>query len=168
MHVRHGRNQFRLGAGLQPIVVLGAVFRDLLHYLALLVHLDGVNALVMALVIRLLDRLAETFVQFRNAAAQQVAEAEQDGNGRAALVQPFQQVAQADVLLAAVFIIQADGHLPLLADPEIAVAPVVNAVQICGIMMAPPPDFLFNAFFSCCHVNRSGQMFQPRRASKSS
>ena len=159
VHVGHGGNQLRLGTGLQTVIILGAELRDLLHHLPLLVHLDGVDTLVLALVIRFLDRLPEAVVQLRNAAAQQVPETEQHGNGGAALLQAFQQVAQADILFPAVLVVQAYGHFPFLVDPEITVPPVVNAVQICGIMMTPTPDFLFDAFFSCCHVNLSGQMF---------
>lgn len=155
----HGGYQLRLGTGLQTVIILGAELRNLLHHLALLVHLDGVNALVLTLVPRLLDCFPETVVQLRNTAAQQIPEPEQNGNGSPALLQPLQQIAQADILLSSILVIQAYGNLSLFADAEITVPPIVNAVQICGIMVTPPVDFLLDAFFSCCHVNLSGQIF---------
>ncbi len=59
VHMRQRRDQLRLRARLQPVVILFPELRDLLDHLPLLVHLDRINAAILALVLRYPDRLAE-------------------------------------------------------------------------------------------------------------
>ena len=79
MHVGEGGDQLGLGAGFQTVVVLFAELGDFLDDLALLVDLDRVNAAIFAAVLGIFDRLAEGFVDFRDAGMQQIAETEENG-----------------------------------------------------------------------------------------
>ena len=81
----HGE-QLRLAAGLEPEAVLPAEVQHLLDHLALLVHLDRVDADVAALVLVLRDGALEGAVDLAEPVLEDVGEAEQDrdGAGRAA------------------------------------------------------------------------------------
>ena len=74
---RQRHQQLRLRAGLDPEVEGTAVLDQLLDHVALLVHLDRVDAAVAALVVVLRDRLLERAEQLLDARPQDVGEADQ-------------------------------------------------------------------------------------------
>jgi hypothetical protein len=82
-HRRHGE-QFGLTAGLEAEAVLRAEVQDLFHHLALLVHLDRVDADVAALILVLRDGALERTVDFSETMLQDVGEPDQDRHGEAA------------------------------------------------------------------------------------
>ena len=58
-HQGDGGDELRLGAHFQTVMVAGAELGDLFHHLLLLVDLDGEDAAVLALIVQVLDGLAE-------------------------------------------------------------------------------------------------------------
>ena len=71
--------QLRLGPGFEADVVRPAEFYDFFHHLALLVHLDRVDAVVLAFVVVFLDGVLENGGQAVDAGAQNIGEPEKDG-----------------------------------------------------------------------------------------
>ena len=94
---QHGQ-QLGLGAGLQAEVERLAEVEDLLDDVPLLVHLDRVDAAVVALVVVLLDGGLEGVVDLADAVAQDVGEAEQDRQLDAAGLQLIDQLLEVDRL----------------------------------------------------------------------
>ena len=78
---QHGL-QLRLAAALEPDAELLPELDDLLHHVALLVHLDRVDRGVAPFVAELLDRVGEMPREGRDARPQDVGEAEQERETR--------------------------------------------------------------------------------------
>ncbi len=94
-HRRHGE-QLRLAAGLEAEAVLRAEVQHFLDDLALLVHLDRVDAAVLALVLVLVDRALEGAVDLAEPVLEDVGEANQDRHREAAQLQAIDQPLQID------------------------------------------------------------------------
>ena len=94
-HRRH-REQLGLAAGLEAEAVLLAEVEHFLDDLPLLVHLDRVDAAVLALVLVLVDRALERAVDLAEAVLEDVGEADQDRHREAAQLQPIDQPLQID------------------------------------------------------------------------
>ena len=92
-HRRHGE-QLRLAAGLETEAVLRAEVQHFLDDLALLVHLDRVDAAVLALVLVLVDRALESAVDLAEPVLEDVGEADQDRHREAAQLQAIDQPLQ--------------------------------------------------------------------------
>ena len=75
---RQHRQQLRLRPSLQTEPVRTPVLENFLHHLALLVHLDGINAAVAALVAVIVDRVLKRLVHFAEPVLEDLAEAEQN------------------------------------------------------------------------------------------
>ena len=124
-HRRHGE-QLRLAAGLEAEAVLRAEVQHFLDDLALLVHLDRVDAAVLALVLVLVDRALEGAVDLAEPVLQDVGEADQDRHREPAQLQAIDQALQIDAairLLGGV-----DLQVALLAHREVALAPAGHVV----------------------------------------
>ena len=93
---RQRDQQLGLGAGLEAEVEGPAVLDQLLDHVALLVHLDRVDAAVGALVVVLGDRLLERAEQLLDAGAQDVGEADQERQVEAAAPEVVDQLLQVD------------------------------------------------------------------------
>ncbi len=79
---RHHRQQFRLGARLEPEVVGPAELEDFLDDLALLIDLDGVDADISSRIFVLRDRALEGFVDVLQPVLQDVPEPDAASAGR--------------------------------------------------------------------------------------
>ena len=101
VHERQRRDQLRLAARLQTVVVRPAAGDHLFHDLLLLVDLDGIHAAVRRLVAGVAHRLAEARVDQRDAGSQDVAEAEKHGHVHAARIQAGNNIHQAEHRFAA-------------------------------------------------------------------
>ena len=101
----------------------------------LLVHLDRVDAAILALVVVLADGGLEGFVDLADAMAEDVGEAKQDRQLDAALLQLIDQLLQVDGLLGA--FVGVDGDVAPFVDAEIALAPVPNLVGLDGVLDFP-------------------------------
>ncbi len=75
---RHDGHQFGLRAGFQTETVGLAEFQHLFHHLPLLVHLDGINATIPAIVFVLADGGFESAVNLAQPMFQDIGEADQD------------------------------------------------------------------------------------------
>ena len=128
-HRRHGE-QLRLAAGLETEAVLRAEVQHFLDDLALLVHLDRVDAAVLALVLVLVDRALEGAVDLAEPVLQDVGEANQDRHREAAQLQAIDQPLQIDA--AARLLGGMDLQVALLADGEVALAPAGHVIQLGG------------------------------------
>ncbi len=125
-HRRHGE-QFGLAAGFEAKAVLRAEVQHFLDDLALLVHLDRVNADVLALVLVLVDRVLKRAVDLTEPVLQDVGEADQDRYREAAQLQPVDETLQVD---AAIGIFGGmDLQVALLGDREVALAPAGDIVE---------------------------------------
>ena len=93
---RHHRQQLRLRAGLEPELVGPAEVEHLLDDLALLVHLDRVDAAVAALVLVLRDGGLERRVDLAEAVLEDVGEADEDGQADAAQLQAIDELLEVD------------------------------------------------------------------------
>ena len=120
------RHEFRLAAGLEADAV-GAVLEDVLHHGLLLVHLDGVNRRVAALVLVVLLAWSKARVHAAHPVAQDVAEAEQHRQVEA----PLAHLAGEAVQVHAAVFAAARGkhhHVAFGVDVEITVAPAQHVV----------------------------------------
>ena len=132
---RHDRQQLRLGAGLEAVVVGPAELDDLLDDVAVLVDLDRVDAAVLALVAVLGDGVLEGLVQLDDAAAQDVGEADEQRQADSA---PRDLVDQ---------LLEVDGwpleagrmrlHVAGFGHREVVVAPVFDPIDLGGIRDCP-------------------------------
>ena len=133
-HGHHG-HQFGLGAGFQAELVRLAELQDLFHHLPLLVHLDGVDAAVAALVVVLGDGGLERVVDFAQPVLEDVGEADQDREVDAAQHQRVDQFLEIDG--AGRILLRVDAHVPVVPDREIALAPAGDVVEIAGELRRP-------------------------------
>ena len=143
---RQHRQQFRLGAGFQAEMIRPAELEDLFHHLPLLIHLDRINAAVIALVVVLGDGALERLVHFAQPMLENFGEADQDGQPDAAQLQFFDQLAQIDAarrLLAGMH-----PQVPVRADGKIALAPTGDIVEFAGVGDGPPLGWLENGGFT--------------------
>ena len=92
----HDREQLGLRADLETEAILRSVLADFLNHAALLVHLDGVNRVVLALVAVLLDRRVERLVQILQATMKEIAEVQKHRRAQAALAQTLHDLKQID------------------------------------------------------------------------
>ena len=139
VHIGKHRVEFGLGTGLETDVELFAVAHHLFKDRALLVHLDGENAVVTALEAVFLAGLVEALVNLLDAAVQDIREAEQHRSGDVAERKFLHQVVQVDVRAA--FLEWVNCRVALLVDVEEVHAPTLDIVQVTGIVNAP--------FFHC-------------------
>ena len=135
--VGHGQDgeQFGLGTGLQTEVERLAEVEDFLDDVPLLVDLDGVDAAVAALVAVLLHGGLEGVVDFADAVAENVGEAEEDRQLDAARLQVVDELLEVDGVLGP--LVGMDDDVAVVVDGEVALAPVADAVQLDGILYAP-------------------------------
>ena len=125
---RHDRQQLRLRARLQAVVVGPAELDDLLDDVAVLVDLDRVDALELALVAVLGDRALERLVQLDDAALEHVGETDQQRQADPAARDLVDQLLEIDgrPLEARRMRLDVSG----LGDGEIVVAPVLDPVDL--------------------------------------
>ena len=135
--LRQGEDGHQLGlaAGLEAEVERLAEVEDLLDDLALLVHLDRVDAAVAVLVLGLLDGVLERLVQLADAVPEDVGEAEEDRQLDAARLELVDQLLEIDVALAPLG--RMDLEVAGLVDREVALAPVADAVGLDGVLNLP-------------------------------
>jgi hypothetical protein len=95
--------------------------------LALLVHLDGVDAAVAALVVVLAHRALKRLMNFAEPMLEDVGEAQQDGRRQAAKLEPIDQSLDVDAALR----IFGGMHqqVALLAHREVALPPARHVVE---------------------------------------
>ncbi len=129
------REQLGLAAHLEAEAEAGAVAVDLVDDVALLVDLDGKDGVVAAAVAVLADGVLEGLVDLLQAVLEQVGEAQQQRRREAAGVQAVHDLEQ--VGLRARVLARAHGDVPALVDAEVALAPVVDAVEEAGGVERP-------------------------------
>ena len=121
----HGQ-QFRLAAGLEAKMKGFAVVEDFLHYLPLLVDLDGIDTAVAAAEFVFLDGLTESTLHFGDAMAEDIVETDQDGQLDITGLQLLDQFHQVDGCLRVFG--RHDRHVAGLVDTEVPFAPLADAV----------------------------------------
>ena len=129
--------QLGLAAGLQADVELLAVSDDLFHHLPHLVHLDGIDDEVTALVLILFGGLLEATRDFVNAVVQDVGEAQQHRCRHLAGVQLVHHIGQIDRHATA---LGRNGDVTALVDREVLEAPASDVVEFGAILDAPLVD----------------------------
>jgi hypothetical protein len=132
---RQRHQQLGLGAGLEADPQRRAVLDDLLHHVALLVHLDRVHAPVHTLVPVLGHRLLEAPGDALHARGQDVREADQHRLAQPAALEVLHQLEQVDLVAA----VAARSHRDVsrLVDREEARAPGRDAVQLEAVLDGP-------------------------------
>ena len=108
---------------------------DLLDDVPLLIDLDGIDAAVLALIVVLGDGGLEGLVNFADAMAQNVGEAQQNRQLNAALLQLIDELLQVDGLLGP--FVGVNGHLALVIDAEVTLAPVPDFVDVQSVLDFP-------------------------------
>ena len=125
--------------GFEHAPVLEAHFNTFrfLHHVPVLVHLDRVDAAVGALVVVLRDRLLERAAELLDAAAEDVGEADQEGEVEAPVAEVVHQVLEVDLRGAG----SRRRHLDVagLVDGEEVTSPAVDVVKLDGILDRPGP-----------------------------
>ncbi len=149
-----GDHQLGLGAGLQAVVVLVPGPDDLVHHLLDLVGLDGVDALVAPFVAELDDGAAEGLVHLHHPVVEHLGEAQVqetlgvversrlhelagavvggDAPGFLAVLDDLVDIAGERFVLGG-----GDLQVALGIDAEVAVAPLLDAVQRGGVLDGP-------------------------------
>ena len=117
-------------------MVFAAVAGDFLDDFLLLIDLDGVDAAIDALVFGFLDGGVEAFVEFVDAPAEEVAEAEEDGELCAAFAEAAGDLDEADGF-GGVAVFEVHDDLAFGVDVEVAMAPLANAVHVGAFFDAP-------------------------------
>ena len=133
---RHHREQFRLAAGFEAEAIFLAEAVNLLDDVPLLVHLDRIDAAILAFVLVLGDGVGESLVNLADAMLEDVGEANQAGKLDVALAKLIDEFFQIDRRLGEVAV-RMDGDMALVVDGEIAVAPVADAIELGGILGRP-------------------------------
>ena len=119
----------------RPKPVLAAEVHHLLHDLALLVHLDRVDADVAALVLVLGDGVLERRVDLADAVLEDVGEADEDRGAQAAQLEPVDQLLQIDRPGGVTGRVHL--HVPGLVHREVALAPARHLVELGGVGRRP-------------------------------
>ena len=123
-----------LRAGLQSEVELASVGDNLLHHGLHLVHLDGIDYEVLALVVVLLGGLHEALRGLLDAVVENVGEAQQHRRGDVAqrkLVHDLAQVNLGCVLAGG------NKHVSLFVDAEVGGAPAIDVVEFSRVFSCP-------------------------------
>ncbi len=128
---RHDREQLRLRAGLEAVVVGAAELDDLLDHVAVLVDLDRVDALVLPLVAVLGDGAPEGLVELDDAALEHVREADEQRQPDPAARDLVDQLLEVD--LGAVGTGRVGLGVAGVVDREVVVAPVLDPVDLGGV-----------------------------------
>ena len=133
--MRHDRQQLGLAAHFEAEAERLAVAIHLFDDQALLVHLDGEHRGVAVLVVVLGDRLRERVVQMFEAVREDVGETHHHRRGELALLQSLHDVEQVDLALG----VHVGAHHEVAGriHAEIALAPGVDLVELCGIVDRP-------------------------------
>jgi hypothetical protein len=129
------RLELRLAAALQPDAERGAELDDLLHHVALLVHLHRVDGGVGALVAEFLDGVAELARERLNAGPQDIGKAQQQRKPYSLRVQVHRQMVEVEPALPAG--IGMDGDVAFRIDPEEAEAPAAHVVELFCVLRGP-------------------------------
>jgi hypothetical protein len=124
----HDREQLRLGARLEAVVIGPAILEDALDHVAILVDLDGIDPLVDPLVAVLGDGAPERLVQLHDPAAQDLRKPDQQGRSDAAQPDLVDQFLEVD--LRALGAGRMDRHVAGGIDGEIRTPPVAYAVGL--------------------------------------
>ena len=132
---RHHGQQFRLAAGFQAELERLAEFQHFFDHLPLLVHLDRIDAAVVALILLLGHRRLKDAVNFAQPMLQNVGEANQDRQIDAAQLQPIDQLLQVDRALG--ILRRMHANVPVAVDRKVSVAPARHFVQFGGIDHRP-------------------------------
>ncbi len=140
-----GDEQLRLRAGLDAEVVGPPVLHQLLDDVPLLVHLDRVDAAIGAAVVVLGDRLLERAAELLHARAQDVREADEEGQVEAAATQVVDQLLQVDPYRA----VAGGRHLDVagLVDAEEVATPAADVVQLDRVVDRPRAEFFLRCDF---------------------
>ncbi len=133
-------HQLRLAAGFQAEVVRPAVLEHFFHHLALLVHLDRIDAAILAVERVFLDRALERFVDFPEAVLEHVAEAEENRQVDAAELEIVDELFQVDKLRRVFRGV--NEQIARLADGEVTRAPATDVVHFGGIAGRPRRNLL--------------------------
>ena len=133
-HRDHGQ-QLRLGAGLEAEVVGTPEIEHLLDDLTLLVHLDRIDAAVAPLVLVLRDGRLEGRVDVGDALAEDVLEADQDGQPDASELQVIDELLQVNRALGILRRVHAD--VAVRADGEVAFSPSIDLIQLGRVRNRP-------------------------------
>src|ERR1019366_8759128 len=132
------REQLRLGPRFKTEAVGPAEIEDLFDDMALLIHLDRIDADVLALVAVLVDGILKRLGNFADAMTQNIGEAQQDRQLDAALLQLIDELFQVDGLLGA--FVGMDRDMAFFVYAEIAFAPVLDLVDIHRVLDFPLVD----------------------------
>src|SRR5262245_3867079 len=130
--------QLRLRPGLEAEVERPAEVEELLDHMSLLVHFDRVNAAIVAQVAGLGDGPAERVGDLPDPVAEDVGEADEDGDGVVLVAQLIDEVLEVDGLVRP--LVRVDGDVAELVDPEVALAPVLDPVGLDGVGELPVAD----------------------------
>ena len=139
----NGGNEFGFGTDFEAVVKARAELGDLLDRMLLLVHLNGEDAAVFALVAERGDGLAERLVQQGDLRIKNVFNAQQDRHVVATLAHTPNDLGDADGH-ALVFAGRINHDIALGRNAEVAGPPVTDAVQFGGIFHTP---LLESAFY---------------------
>ncbi len=127
--------QLGFGAALESQVPCLTGGQDGLHHVPLLIHLDGIHRPVFGMVIVFADGAVEAVVQLIDAALQDIGEAHQYGQIDAARLQLVHQDFQIDLFIRVAG--RAHDDMAALIDAEIPGAPLVDVIQINGVLYIP-------------------------------
>jgi hypothetical protein len=131
----HDGHQFRFRAGFQAEPEGFAELQHLFNHLALLVDLDGVHAVVAALVFVLGDRHLERFVDFTQAVLENVGKPDENRQVDAAQNQRIHQLLQVDRPRGILF--RVNAYVPVLANGKVALPPARDIVEVAGKLGSP-------------------------------
>ena len=131
--VRHGHDghQLRLRAGFQAESEGTAEFQNLFDHLALLVHLDRVNAAVVALVTVFGDGGRKGAVHFAQAMLQDSREPDQDRQGDASQHQGIDQLFQVNDRCGSLS--GCNAQVAVAIHQKVALAPTGDIVEFAGV-----------------------------------
>ena len=123
--------QLRLGTGLYAQVELTSVRDNLLDHGLHLVHLDGIDHVVLTLVVVFLGRLLEAAPGLLDTVVQDIGETQQHRGCHVAQRQFVHHLAQVNLRL-----VLAGRHIDitLVVDTKVTRAPSVDVVQLAGII----------------------------------
>ena len=158
LHGNHGM-QLGLGSGLQSQVEFPSVGDNLFHDGLHLVHLDGIDHIVLTLVVVLLGGFLEAAPCFLNAVVENVGESQQDRRLHIAQRQFVHHFPEVDLHL-----VLAGGykHVSFFIDSEIGSTPAIDVVQFPGILNRP---FLHFLYYWWCMAGKTLSIFLAMRAS---